>query len=386
MNPYLTSKTQEPAENEKKAYLALEDGSVFKGKGFGSEGIKYGEVVFTTGMVGYPESLTDPSYKGQILTMTYPLIGNYGVPSKEIKENGVPIHYESDKIQVEGFVISKLMKSNHWASEKSLDEWFKEEGISGIEGIDTRALVKKIREKGVMMGALVVGDYELDEIMEKVKKLSYDEMNFIDKATPKEIILHEPENSDKSIVVVDCGIKYGILRELLKRGFRIIRIPYYYDPIDVLEEFNADGILFSNGPGNPALLRDLIKKAQEVIEYNVPTMGICLGSQILSLADGGEIYKLKYGHRGINKPVKDLKSGKAFVTTQNHGYAVKAQSLNEFKVWMINIDDKSVEGIYHPNKPIIATQFHPEASPGPLDSTWIFDVFSKMVKGEVHGF
>ena len=386
MNPYLTSKTQEPAENEKKAYLALEDGSVFKGKGFGSEGIKYGEVVFTTGMVGYPESLTDPSYKGQILTMTYPLIGNYGVPSKEITENGVPIHYESDAIQVEGFVVSKLMKSNHWASEKRLDKWLEEEGISGIEGIDTRALVKKIREKGVMMGTLVVGDYELDEIMEKVKKLSYDEMNFIDKVTPKEIIIHEPENSDKSIVVVDCGIKYGILRELLKRGFRIIRIPYYYDPIDVLEEFNADGILFSNGPGNPALLKDLIKKAQEVIEYNVPTIGICLGSQILSLADGGEIYKLKYGHRGINKPVKDLKSGKAFVTTQNHGYAVKAQSLNEFKVWMVNIDDKSVEGIYHPNKPIIATQFHPEASPGPLDSTWIFDVFSKMIKGEAHGF
>ncbi|RLF84916.1 carbamoyl-phosphate synthase small subunit, partial [Thermococci archaeon] len=181
----MTSKTQEPAENEKKAYLALEDGSVFKGKGFGSEGIKYGEVVFTTGMVGYPESLTDPSYKGQILTMTYPLIGNYGVPSKEITENGVPIHYESDAIQVEGFVVSKLMKSNHWASEKRLDKWLEEEGISGIEGIDTRALVKKIREKGVMMGTLVVGDYELDEIMEKMKKLSYDEMNFIDKVTPK---------------------------------------------------------------------------------------------------------------------------------------------------------------------------------------------------------
>ncbi len=370
----------------KPAYLILEDGTVFKGRGFGSEGIKYGEVVFTTGMVGYPESLTDPSYKGQILTMTYPLIGNYGVPSKKIAEAGVPLHYESDKIQVEGFVISRLMKSSHWASEKSLDEWFREERVPGIEGIDTRALVKKIRERGVMMGALAVGDHELDGIAEKVKKLSYDEMNFIDKVTPKEIILHEPERSDRSVVVVDCGIKYGILRELLKRGFKVIRIPYHCDPVDVLEEFNADGILFSNGPGNPSLLKDLIEKAREVIEYGIPAMGICLGSQIFSLADGGEIYKLKYGHRGINKPVKDLKSGKAFVTTQNHGYAVKAQSLNEFKVWMVNIDDGSVEGIYHPEKPIIATQFHPEASPGPLDSTWVFDVFSKMVEGEAHGF
>lgn len=370
----------------KEAFLILEDGTVLKGKGFGSEGIRYGEVVFTTGMVGYPESLTDPSYRGQILVMTYPLIGNYGVPSREIKENGIPVHYESDRIQVEGFVISRLMRGNHWASKKDLGEWFEEEGIIGIEGTDTRALVKKIREKGVMMGALAVGDYEIDEIMEEVKTLSYDEMNFVDKVTPEEVIIHEPEKPDKSVVVVDCGIKYGILRELLKRGFRVIRISCYHNPIDALEEFNAGGILLSNGPGNPGLLEDLIKKARDVIEYNVPTMGICLGSQILSLADGGEIYKLKYGHRGINKPVKDLKSGRAFVTTQNHGYAVNAQSLNEFKVWMINIDDKSVEGIYHPNKPIIATQFHPEASPGPLDSTWVFDVFSKMVKGEVHGF
>lgn len=372
-----------------KAYLLLEDGTIVEGKGFGAEGVKFGEVVFTTAMVGYPESLTDPSYKGQILVMTYPLIGNYGVPSKEIKENGIPLHYESDKIQVEGYVISKLMRASHWASEMSLDEWLKREGVPGIEGVDTRALVKKIREKGVMMGALAVGDYEkeeLEKIMEKVKKLSYDEANFVDKVTPKEIIIHEPKKADKTVVVVDCGVKYGILREFLKRGFKVIRIPYTYDPIKAFEEFNADGIFLSNGPGNPALLKTLIENAKAIIEYNVPTMGICLGSQILALADGAEIYKLKYGHRGVNKPVKDLKTGKTFVTTQNHGYAIKPESLNEFKVWMINLDDKSVEGIYHPNKPIIATQFHPEASPGPLDSTWIFDLFAKLIKGDIHGF
>lgn len=372
-----------------KAYLLLEDGTIAGGEGFGAEGIRFGEIVFTTAMVGYPESLTDPSYRGQILIMTYPLIGNYGVPSKEIRENGIPLHYESDRIQVEGYVVSKLMRPSHWASEMSLGEWFKKEGIPGIEGVDTRALVKKIREKGVMMGALAVGDYgkeELERIMEKVRKLSYDGVNFIDSVSPREATVHEPERADKTVVVVDCGVKYGILRELLKRNFRVIRIPYTHDPIKAFEEFNADGILLSNGPGNPALLEDLIKKAQEVIEYNVPTMGVCLGSQILALADGAEVYKLKYGHRGINKPVKDLKTGKAFVTTQNHGYAVKPESLNEFKVWMINLDDKSVEGIYHPDKPIIATQFHPEASPGPLDSSWVFDLFTKLIKGDAHGF
>ncbi|MCO6041914.1 glutamine-hydrolyzing carbamoyl-phosphate synthase small subunit [Thermococcus alcaliphilus] len=371
-----------------KAYLLLQDGTIIEGKGFGAEGVKFGEVVFTTSMVGYPESLTDPSYKGQILVMTYPLIGNYGVPSKKIKENGIPVHYESDKIQVEGYVVSKLMRPSHWASEMSLEKWLKKEGVPGIEGVDTRALVKKIRETGVMMGALAVGNYEkeeLGEIMEKLRRVNYDKMNFVEEVTPKKPIIHEPKDYEKTVVVIDCGIKYGILRELLKRKFKVIRVPCTYDPIQAFEEFDAEGILLSNGPGNPSVLEGLIAKAEAIIEYSVPTLGICLGSQILALADGGEIYKLKYGHRGINKPVKDLKTRKAFVTTQNHGYAVKPDSLNEFKVWMINLDDGSVEGIYHPNKPIIATQFHPEASPGPLDSTWVFDLFSKLIKGDSHG-
>ena len=371
-----------------RAYLLLEDGTIFEGRGFGAEGIAFGEVVFTTAMVGYPESLTDPSYRGQILVMTYPLIGNYGVPAKEIRENGIPLHYESDKIQVEGFVISRLTRPSHWASEMSLDGWLRREGVPGIEGVDTRALVKRIRERGVMMGALVVGDHgeDVGDVLERVRRLSYDGVNFVEKVTPGETIIHEPKRADKTVVLVDCGVKYGILRELLRRNFRVVRIPYTHDPVRALEEFNADAVFLSNGPGNPALLKNLVEKARALIEYGIPTMGVCLGSQILALADGAEIYKLKYGHRGTNKPVKDLKTGKAFVTTQNHGYAVKAESLNEFEVWMINLDDKSVEGIYHPKKPIIATQFHPEASPGSLDSTWVFDLFEKLIKGDAHGF
>jgi len=368
-----------------RASLILEDGSVFKGRGFGKEGIAYGEVVFTTGMVGYPEALTDPSYRGQILVMTYPLIGNYGVPSKKLEENGLPLHYESDRIQVEGFVVSRLMRENHWLSSKSLDKFLREENVPGIEGVDTRALVKKIREKGVMMGALCVGDHDEEEIIQKLHELSYEEMKLIDSVTPKDIIVHTPQNPQGRVVVVDCGIKYGILRELLKRGLEIIRMPCYEDPVVTMEEFQARGILFGNGPGNPRLLGELVKKAEEVIDYGIPTMGICLGNQILAMADGAEIYKLKYGHRGINKPVKDLKSGRAFVTTQNHGYAIRAETLNEFRVWMRNIDDGSVEGIYHPQKPVIGVQFHPEASPGPLDTTWVFDIFTMMMGDEKHG-
>ena len=367
--------------------LLLEDGTFIEGRGFGAEGTAYGEVVFTTGMVGYPESLTDPSYRGQILIMTHPLIGNYGVPSIQMRDNKIPLYYESDRIQVSGFIINKLMRGSHWTSIMELDEWLKRENIPGMEEVDTRALVKKIREYGVMMGALIVGETgeDMDKILEKIKEVRYDKIRFIDQTSPKHIITYEVERWDKKVIVVDTGVKYGILRELLKRKFNIIRIPYTMDPINALEKFNADCILFGNGPGNPALLNDLIEKAKNVIEYGVPTMGICLGCQIMALADGADIYKLKYGHRGLNKPVKDLETGKALITTQNHGYAIKAETLNRFKVWMINIDDKSVEAILHKDKPIIATQFHPEASPGPLDSNWIFDLFTRLVEGRYHG-
>ncbi|MBU7032564.1 MAG: glutamine-hydrolyzing carbamoyl-phosphate synthase small subunit [Theionarchaea archaeon] len=369
------------------ARLLLEDGTILVGRGFGSTGIRYGELVFSTGMVGYPESLTDPSYRGHLLTMTYPLIGNYGVPRKDITHNGIPLHFESERIQVEGFIISTLTRSSHWACEMELDDWLKTERVPGICGIDTRMLVKHIRNSGVMMGALVVGEeVDEDEIMAILHSMNYDDQEFLNMVSPPHPIIHEPPNWIKTVVMVDCGIKYGILRELLNHGHRVIRIPATADPFGYLEEYHAHGLVFGNGPGNPALLTRLIETARQVIESGIPTLGICLGSQVLALADGGTVYKLPYGHRGLNKPVKDLKTGKAFVTTQNHGYAVRAETLDEFSCWMINCDDKSVEGIYHPRKPIIAVQFHPEASPGPTDSSWIFQTFSLLMRGDASGF
>lgn len=361
------------------AFLVLEDGTVLRGIGFGAEKEAYGEVVFTTAMVGYPESLTDPSYRGQILVETNPLIGNYGVPDRRLSENGLPLHYESDEIQVEGFVISRLMRPSHWSSVNNLDEWLRDEGVPGIWGIDTRALVKKLREKGVMIGAIVPEDPE--GALERLKRFDYERENFVERVSPSRPVIHEPPKWDETIVVVDMGIKYGILRELLRRNFRLIRIPYDWNVIKAVEAFEASGVFFSNGPGNPALLKEVAKNARKAIDSGIPTMGVCLGEQVLAIADGAEVFKMKYGHRGINKPVKDLRSGKGFVTTQNHGYAIVPESLNEFEVIMVNLDDGTVEGIAHREQPVIATQYHPEASPGPYDSTWVFDEFAKMVRG-----
>ncbi|AFK23173.1 glutamine-hydrolyzing carbamoyl-phosphate synthase small subunit [Pyrococcus sp. ST04] len=363
-------------------YLVLEDGTILKGKPFGARTVRYGEVVFTTAMVGYPESLTDPSYRGQILVETNPLMGNYGVPSKNLTENGLPQHYESDSIKVEGFIVSRLMRPNHWSSVMTLDEWLRGEGVPGLQGIDTRALVKKIREKGVMRGAIITDGSNPEDVLDNVQKINYETTNFVELVSPKEPIIHEPDRVLYTVVMVDMGVKYGILRELLKRGVKVVRIPWNWDVIEAYYDYNADGVFFSNGPGNPVLLKSVAKSAKKVIEEEIPTMGVCLGEQILALADGAEIYKLKYGHRGINKPVKDLESGKAFVTTQNHGYAIIPETLNEFSVWMINLDDNTVEGIKHENLPIIATQYHPEASPGPWDSTWVFDEFVKLLGGK----
>ena len=361
------------------AFLVLEDGTVLKGRTFGSTRDSYGELVFTTAMVGYPESLTDPSYKGQILVETNPLMGNYGVPSRSLVENGLPQHYESDGIKVEGFVISRLMRPSHWSSVMSLDEWLRKEDVPGVWGIDTRAFVKRLRERGVMLGAIVHED--VGEAFERIKSIDYEKENFVEKVSPPRPIIHEPAKCDETIVVVDMGIKYGILRELLRRNLRLVRIPYDWDVLKAVEAFGASGVFFSNGPGNPTLLEKVAKEARKVIDSGIPTMGVCLGEQVLALADGAEVFKMKYGHRGVNKPVKDLRTGKGFVTTQNHGYAIVPDTLNEFEVIMVNLDDGTVEGIKHLEMPVIATQYHPEASPGPLDSTWIFDEFAKMVRG-----
>jgi len=371
-----------------RAVLLLEDGSLFTGKGFGYKCTRVGEVVFTTGMVGYPEALTDPSYKGQILCFTYPLIGNYGVPSYAmVDEFGLPVHFESWSIQVSGLIVHEVCWSpSHWSSRKILHEWLHEEKVPGIYGIDTRRLVKKLREKGVMMGVLKVYDIreeepDIDALWQMLESsLRYDQIDFVKLVSVKKPVLHKADDDKGLVVLIDCGVKLNIVRSLLRRGYSILRVPYDY-PADKIMEFNPIGVVVSNGPGDPKLCKSTIKCIKDLVEYKIPTLGICLGNQLISLALGGDTYKLPYGHRGQNKPCIDLLTRRCYVTSQNHGYAVDPVSLKEtgLKVWFLNADDKTVEGVRHEELPIIATQFHPEAYPGPNDTSWIFDYFVKLV-------
>ncbi len=372
--------------NRRKAVLVLEDGSLFFGYGFGASGKVSGEVVFSTSMVGYPEALTDPSYKGQILTLTYPLVGNYGVPSN-VLEMGVPKYFESDSIKVSGLVIHELCdEPYHWASEKTLDEWLLAENVPGICGVDTRRLTKKLRVKGVMLGILqVCNDAEepnIEKLLEEAKNIP--DPNSRDLV--KEVTVSEPvyykAGGNREIVLLDCGVKYGILRSLLKRRVNVVRVPYTFSAKEILE-YNPDGVLISNGPGDPKKCTKTIECIRELTEDSVPMMGICLGTQILALALGGDTYKLKYGHRSQNQPVLDLKSSRCYITTQNHGYAVNAESLKntELEVCFLNANDKTVEGVRHTKKPVFAFQWHPEAAPGPYDTEFLFEEFLKVLEG-----
>ncbi|MEM1901065.1 MAG: glutamine-hydrolyzing carbamoyl-phosphate synthase small subunit [Candidatus Nezhaarchaeales archaeon] len=365
------------------AALVLEDGSIFLGKGFGFPKTVVGEVVFTTGMVGYPESITDPSYQGQILCFTYPLIGNYGVPSFDIKDEwGIPLHFESDRPHVLGIIVHELCdKPSHWSSAQSLHEWLIKEGVPGITGIDTRKLTKKLRIKGVMMGALEVseGDIDVDKLFSLLEKAPrYDSLDLVAEVTIKEPIIYE--NYGPTVVVIDCGVKYGIIRSLLRRGLRVIRVPRDWSADKILE-LEPQGVVVSNGPGNPEMNIETIKTVRELVELGIPMLGICLGNQIIALALGASTYKLKFGHRGQNKPCIDLESGMCYVTSQNHGFAVDETSLkgSGLSTWFLNADDMTVEGIKHARKPVIAVQFHPEASPGPYDTEYVFDLFANMI-------
>ena len=361
----------------------MEDGTLFEGIGFGHPAEVTGEVVFNTGMVGYPESLTDPSYSGQILVQTYPIIGVYGKSSIKITNDfGVPLHFESDRIQATGYCISELQTDpSHWAEEETLDEWLKRERIPGIYGIDTRELTKKLRIKGVMLGILKVAE-EIDLQNLKSKTGSIEDPNsrdLVKSVTVEKPVEYNSGNSPK-VVLIDCGVKFGILRNLLARNVDLIRVPYNFSAQKILK-YEPSGILVSNGPGDPKMCLKTIETVKGLIETDLPIMGICLGSQILGLAAGGDTYKLKFGHRAQNHPCMDLGTKKVYITTQNHGYTIKPESLGntDFEVSHINVNDKTVEGIRHKSKSIFGVQWHPEG-PGPLESEFLFDNFIGKVR------
>jgi carbamoyl-phosphate synthase small subunit len=352
----------------KNVKLILEDGPEFQGYSFGAKKSIAGEVVFNTAMTGYPESLTDPSYKGQILVATYPLIGNYGVPGKGEKDNMLE-HYESDKIQVQGFVISDYSKEfSHWNAEKSLHDWMMENEVPGIYGIDTRELTKILREKGSMLGKIVVDNQDVDFY-------NPNEENLVAKVSINEKQIYG--NGKYRILLIDCGVKNNIIRHLLKRDTTVIRVPWDYD----ISKEEYDGLFISNGPGDPTQCTLTVKNLELAYEKDNPIFGICLGNQLMALASGAETYKLKYGHRSHNQPVLQLETKKAYITSQNHGYAVDNNSLSaDWEPLFINLNDDTNEGFRHKSKPFFSTQFHPEASSGPTDTEFLFDEFIDLVK------
>jgi carbamoyl-phosphate synthase small subunit len=365
------------------ALLLLEDGSIFSGFGFGASRQVSGEVVFSTSMVGYPEALTDASYNGQILTLTYPLVGNYGVPPGD-SENGLLKYFESDSIKVKGLIVHELCKGpSHWQSRESLDEWLMKEGVPGILGIDTRKLVKKLRLKGVMLGLLEVceeGDEpDLEKLRRQMKSVQDPNLrDLVGEVTIKEPVFHGV-GACKRIVVIDCGVKYGILRSLLRREVEVIRVPYDFSSSEILE-YRPHGVVISNGPGDPKKCVKTACCVKELVEEGVPVLGICLGTQLLTLGMGGDTFKLKYGHRSQNQPAFDLETGRCYITTQNHGYAVDPDSVKDtdLSVWFINANDKTVEAVRHRSNRAFGVQWHPEAEPGPLDTEFLFDDFLKL--------
>ncbi|HSB56874.1 MAG TPA: glutamine-hydrolyzing carbamoyl-phosphate synthase small subunit [Nitrosopumilaceae archaeon] len=366
--------------------LILEDGTVFTGMGFGYSSTVFGEAVFNTGMVGYTEALTDPSYSGQILTLTYPLIGNYGVPDPLKKDkDGISEYFESDRIQPRGLVVHEISTTaNHWNLSLTLDEWLNNEKIPGISGIDTRELTKKLRINGVMMAALAVSEKEIDEVDLKNKLASaqkYVNEEFMDVVSTKEPRVYGSDS--ESVVVIDTGVKNAILRNIRKIGYKVIQLPWNAS-IDQILSYKPKGVVLSNGPGDPQKCVDTMKTAKELLNKNIPTLGICLGAQIMGLAGGADTFKLKYGHRGQNKSCINLDNNQVYVTSQNHGYGINPDSLKKsgFKLWFTNADDQTIEGIKHKEKKFIAVQFHPEASPGPFDCKFVFDELKNLMEEE----
>jgi carbamoyl-phosphate synthase small subunit len=359
--------------NRRAAVLALEDGAEFSGWSFGADRSAAGEVVFTTGMTGYPQALTDPSFRGQILVSTYPLAGNYGVPlnPKTMKpyfdRYGIPLHFESGGVQAAGFIVSEdCLAPSHFSSGVTLSAWLKSDGVPAVCGIDVRALTKRLRERGVMRGKIVVegqGDAGFQDVYNPVAEVSCGEVR-----------VYQPDGGGRGlrIALVDCGAKANILRCLLSRGVEVIRVPWNYD----LRGLECDGIFLSNGPGDPKACGKTIANLRRVFHAGKPIFGICLGNQLMALAAGGDTYKLPYGHRAQNQPCADLHTKRCYITSQNHGYAVRGESLPlGWEPWFVNVNDGTVEGIRSTNGLFSAVQFHPEGCPGPRDTEFLIDRF-----------
>ncbi len=356
--------------------LLLEDGTELVGLSCAAEKCVAGEVVFNTAMTGYVETLTDPSYRGQILVLTYPLQGNYGVPPpRPAGSLGRP--FESSSLQVQGLVVQSYVDTySHHAAGRSLAEWLKSENLPLLSGIDTRALTQKLREKGTMRGWLLP-EGSKNEAKETAHQVDMRREVFR-LVAPAETIEYPGDNTH--VVVVDAGAKDNIVRCLLERGARVSRVPWHGDVIGAAQK--ADGVMLANGPGDPKDLGELVVKIRQLLrDYKKPIFGVCLGNQILALAAGGDTGKLPYGHRGVNQPVQDLLTRRCFITSQNHGYAVLDNSLPaDWEPWFVNLNDGTNEGIRHRSKPFMSVQFHPEASPGPKDTEFLFDDFLRLVR------
>jgi carbamoyl-phosphate synthase small subunit len=358
---------------DKKALLALEDGSIYQGYSFGAPVDAFGEVIFCTSMVGYQEMLTDPSYAGQILVPTYPLIGNYGINDRD---------FESSGIQVQGFVVrEQCLQPSHYLSQKTISQYLTENGIPGIYGIDTRAVTRRLRLSGVMMGMISSNKTPQQALDELHRTPGYGSIDFVKKVTTQSSYQWLPEARAPKyhIVVLDCGLKYNILRILNRLGCSTTAVPCTTSAKEILS-LKPDGILLSPGPGNPALLDYIVDTIKQLIGKK-PIMGICLGNQLIARAFGAATFKLKFGHHGANHPVRDLATGRVYITAQNHGYAVDPDTLpDSLEVTQINLNDGTLEGLKHKQLPVFAIQYHSEASPGPLDNTYLFDRFLEMIK------
>ena len=365
------------ADSPATAYLVLEDGSVHPGKAFGADVESHGEVVFNTSMTGYQEVLTDPSYAGQLVTLTYPLVGNYGINQGD---------FESGRIQVSGMIVREHCDlPSHALSERTLHEFLLSQGIPGLSGVDTRAITRRLRSRGVMMG--IITREQPDRALERFSEMiRYDDLDYVGAVSTDRSYSWDKPDSDGAgapakyrVLVTDCGLKYNILRLLRRRGCEVTVVPAA-TPVEDMLAMDPSGVLLSPGPGDPQLLNYLVSNVAKLLG-RVPIMGICLGHQIVARALGADTYKLKFGHRGSNHPVKDVSTGRVYITAQNHGYAVSGSSLpTGLEVSHVNLNDDTVEGLKHRDLPVFTIQYHSEASPGPMDNVYLFDRFLQMME------